>query len=128
MRGRIAFVLALFTLFLSTETSFMLHFCHDQFVAAAINKDLSSCCMKKDYPGPVFSEVCCELSSFDTQLNDTVLQESSISSDVPATAYVFYVTPATHIIEATYTHQYIPRPPPKRVTQELHILYEQYLI
>jgi hypothetical protein len=52
MKGRIALLLALFTLFLSTESSFMLHFCHNQFVAASVNKEISTCCKKKEHPGP----------------------------------------------------------------------------
>ena len=84
MKSRIALLLALFTLFLSTESTFMLHFCHNQFVAASVNKEISTCCKKKDQPGPVVTGICCELSSFDTQLNDTVLNDKSIADILPS--------------------------------------------
>ena len=128
MRRCIAFMLALFTLFLSTETSFMLHFCHNQFVAASVNKELSSCCMKKEQARPVFSGVCCELSSFDTQLNDTVIQENDLSCETPVLDQMVAVSALVEIRYDSFVYQHIPRPPPTRTNQKIHILYEQYLI
>ena len=128
MKGRIALLLALFTLFLSTESSFMLHFCHNQFVAAAVNKEISTCCKKKDHPGPVVTGICCELSSFDTQLNDTVLNDDSIAIISPS--YFAFTSEAAVVVVVIKDclQQQITRPPPKRSKRDLHISYAQYLI
>ena len=128
MKGRIALLLAFFTLFLSTESSFMLHFCHNQFVAASLNKKLATCCDKKDHQEPTVSGICCELSSFDTQLNDTVLNEYSVSIELPISDFFFSAVPILYLIECEHVQQYIPRPPPKPFVQDFHTLYEQYLI
>ena len=128
MKGRIALLLALFTLFLSTESSFMLHFCHNQFVAAAVNQEISTCCKTKDYPGPVVTSICCELSSFDTQLNDTVLNDSSIADILPSYFAVVSETAGVSIVVKDRLQQHITRPPPKRSKRALHIFYAQYLI
>lgn len=128
MKGRIALFLAFFTLFLSTESSFMLHFCHNQLVNAAINKEISTCCKKKDHLGPVVSGICCELSSFDTQLNDTVLNDNNTSVIYPV--HFFNISKVLvaklNIKEVLLKH--ITRPPPKFTKVNLHILYAQYLI
>jgi len=109
MKGRIALLLAFFTLFLSTESSLMLHFCHNKFVVAAVTKEISTCCKKKDQPGPFVSGICCELSSFDTKLNDTVLIDKSISIVFPSCVAVVSEVVAVAVVlkksfEATY-HQ-----------------------
>ena len=128
MKVPIAFFLALFTLFLSTESSFMLHFCHNQFVNASINKEISTCCKNKDKPGLVVSGICCELSSFDTQLNDTVLNDKNISVIYPV--YFFNISKMlpTNFNFKEGLLQHITRPPPKLPKVNLHILYAQYLI
>ena len=128
MKGRIALLLALFTLFLSTESSFMLHFCHNQFVAASVNKEISTCCKKKAHPGPVVTGICCELSSFDTQLNDTVLNDKSIADILPSYFAVVSETEVVSIVVKDRLQQHITRPPPKRSKRDLHIFYAQYLI
>jgi hypothetical protein len=128
MQGRIALLLAFFTLFLSTESSFMLHFCHNTFVAAAINKEISTCCNKKDHPGPVVSDICCELSSFDTKLNDTVLNDNSISIVFPSCVAVVSEVAAVAVVLKDRLQQPIARPPPKRAKRDLHVFYAQYLI
>ncbi len=128
MKGRIALLLALFTLFLSTESTFMLHFCHNQFVAASVNKEISTCCKKKDQPGPVVTGICCELSSFDTQLNDTVLNDKSIADILPSYFAVVSETAVVSIVVKDRLQQHITRPPPKRSKRDLYIFYAQYLI
>ena len=128
MQGRIALLLALFTLFLSTESTFMLHFCHNQFVAASVNKEISTCCKKKDQPGPVVTGICCELSSFDTQLNDTVLNDKSIADILPSYFAVVSETAVVSIVVKDRLQQHITRPPPKRSKRDLYIFYAQYLI
>ena len=128
MKGRIALLLAFFTLFLSTESSFMLHFCHNQFVAASVNKEISTCCKKKAHPGPVVTGICCELSSFDTQLNDTVLNDKSIADILPSYFAVVSETAVVSIVVKDRLQQHITRPPPKRSKRDLHIFYAQYLI
>ena len=128
MKGRIALLFALFTLFLSTESSFMLHFCHNQFVAAAVNKEISTCCKKKAHPGPVVTGICCELSSFDTQLNDTVLNDKSIADILPSYFAVVSETAVVSIVVKDRLQQHITRPPPKRSKRDLYIFYAQYLI
>ena len=128
MKGRIALLLALFTLFLSTESSFMLHFCHNQFVAASVNKEISTCCKKKAHPGPVVTGICCELSSFDTQLNDTVLNDKSIADILPSYFAVVSETEVVSIVVKDRLQQHITRPPPNRSKRDLHIFYAQYLI
>ena len=128
MKGRIALLLALFTLFLSTESSFMLHFCHNQFVAASVNKDISTCCKKKAHPGPVVTGICCELSSFDTQLNDTVLNDKSIADILPSYFAAVSEAAVVSIVVKDRLQQHITRPPPKRSKRDLHIFYAQYLI
>ncbi len=128
MKGRIALLLALFTLFLSTESSFILHFCHNQFVEASVNKDISACCTKKEHPGHVVSGVCCELSSFDMQLNDTVLNDNSIAVMLPTYFVVMCDATATAVIVKDRLQSHITRPPPKRSKGDLHIFYAQYLI
>ena len=128
MKGRIALLLALFTLFLSTESSFMLHFCHNQFVAASVNKEISTCCKNKEQPGPMVSGFCCELSSFDTQLNETVLNDNSITIMLPTYFAVMCDATATAVIVKDRLQQHITRPPPKRSKGDLHTLYAQYLI
>lgn len=128
MKGRIALLLALFTLFLSTESSFMLHFCHNQFVSAAVNKEISTCCKKKVHPGPVVTSICCELSSFDTRFNDTVVNDNSKSIILPS-YYVFVSERAVvSIFLKDRLQEHITRPPPKRSNRDLHIFYAQYLI
>ena len=128
MKARIALLLAFFTLFLSTESSFMLHFCHNTFVAAAINKEISTCCKKKDHPGPVVSDMCCELSSFDPKLNDTVLNDNSISIVFPSCVAVVSEVAAVAVVLKDRLQQPITRPPPKRAKRDLHVFYAQYLI
>ena len=128
MKGRIALLLALFTLFLSTESSFMLHFCHNQFVAASVNKEISTCCKKKAHPGPVVTGICCELSSFDTQLNDTVLNDKSIADILPSYFAAVSEAAVVSIVVKDRLQQHITRPPPKRSKRDLHIFYAQYLI
>ena len=128
MKSRIALLLALFTLFLSTESTFMLHFCHNQFVAASVNKEISTCCKKKDQPGPVVTGICCELSSFDTQLNDTVLNDKSIADILPSYFAVVSETAVVSIVVKDRLQQHITRPPPKRSKRDLYIFYAQYLI
>jgi hypothetical protein len=128
MKGRIALLLALFTLFLSTESSFMLHFCHNQLVTASVNKEISTCCKKKEHPGPVVRGICCELSSFDTQLNDTVLNDNSIAIMLPTYFAVMCDAMATDVIVKDRLHQHITRPPPRLSKRDLQILYAQYLI
>ena len=128
MKGRIALLLALFTLFISTESSFMLHFCHNQFVAASVNKEISTCCKKKAHLGPVVTGICCELSSFDTQLNDTVLNDKSIADILPSYFAVVSETAVVSIVVKDRLQQHITRPPPKRSKRDLHIFYAQYLI
>ena len=128
MKVRIALFLALLTLFLSTESSIIMHFCHNQFVNAAINKKISTCCKKKEHPGPVVSGICCELSSFDTQLNDTVVNDNNISIIYPV--HLFYIS---KLLPANFNFkedliQHISRPPPKLPVENLHIFYAQYLI
>lgn len=128
MKGRIALLLALFTLFLSTESSFMLHFCHNQFVAASVNKEISTCCKKKDHPGPMVSGICCELSSLDTQLNDTVLNDDNSTIILPTYfAVVSETTTAVAIVKDRF-QQHITRPPPRRSKRNLHKFYAQYVI
>ncbi len=128
MKGRIALFLALFTLFLSTESSFMLHFCHNKFVNASINKEISTCCKKKEHSGPVVSGICCELSSFDTQLNDTVLNKNNTSVIYPICFFNISKMLPTNFNFKEGLLQHIPRPPPKLPKVNLHILYAQYLI
>ena len=128
MKGRIALLLALFTLFISTESSFMLHFCHNQFVAASVNKEISTCCKKKAHPGPVVTGICCELSSFDTKLNDTVLNDKSIADILPSYFAVVSETEVVSIVVKDRLQQHITRPPPNRSKRDLHIFYAQYLI
>jgi hypothetical protein len=128
MKGRIALLLAFFTLFLSMESSFMLHFCHNKFVAASVNKEIATCCKKKAHPGPLFSGVCCELSSFDTQLNETVLNDNSITIMLPTYFAVICDATATAVFVKDRLQQHITRPPPKRSKGDLHTLYAQYLI
>ena len=128
MQGRIALLLALFTLFLSTESSFMLHFCHNKFVAAAVNKEISTCCKKKDHHGPVVTGICCELSSFDTKLNNTVLNDNSISIVFPPGVTVVSEVAAVAVVLKDRLQQPITRPPPKRAKRDLHVFYAQYLI
>jgi hypothetical protein len=128
MKGRIALFLALFTLFLSTESSFVLHFCHNKFVNASINKEISTCCKNKDNTGPVVSGICCELSSFDTQLNDTVLNDKNISVILPSYFAVVSETEVVSIVVKDRLQQHITRPPPNRSKRDLHIFYAQYLI
>ena len=129
MKGRIAFVLALFTLLLSTESTFMFHYCHSQFVSASVNKELSTCCIKKAHKEPVVRGICCELASFDTQLNDTILDESLDSLELPLYDFVLFVTPFVQSALASLQVQLVtPRPPPKPFSVSLHILYEHYLI
>lgn len=128
MKGRIALLLALFTLFISTESSFMLHFCHNQFVAASVNKEISTCCKKKAHPGPVVTGICCELSSFDTQLNDTVLNDKSIADILPSYFAAVSEAAVVSIVVKDRLQQHITRPPPKRSKRDLHIFYAQYLI
>ncbi len=128
MKSRIALLLALFTLFLSTESTFMLHFCHNQFVAASVNKEISTCCKKKDQPGPVVTGICCELSSFDTQLNDTVLNDKSIADILPSYFAVVSETAVVSIVVKDRLQQHITRPPPKHSKRDLYIFYAQYLI
>jgi len=128
MKGRIALLLALFTLFISTESSFMLHFCHNQFVAASVNKEISTCCKKKEHPGPVVRGICCELSSFDTQLNDTVLNDNSIAIMLPTYFAVIYEASEVVVVLKDRLHQHITRPPPRLSKRDLQTLYAQYLI
>ena len=128
MKGRIALLLAFFTLFLSMESSFMLHFCHNKFVAASVNKEIATCCKKKAHPGPLVSGFCCELSSFDTQLNDTVLNDNSIAIMLPTYFAVMCDVTAVAVVVKDRLHQYITRPPPKYFNEALHILYAQFLI
>jgi hypothetical protein len=128
MQGRIALLLALFTLFLSTESSFMLHFCHNKFVAAAVNKEISTCCKKKDHHGPVVTGICCELSSFDTKLNNTVLNDNSISIVFPPGVTVVSEVAAVAVVLKDRLQQSITKPPPNRAKRDLHVFYAQYLI
>ena len=128
MQGRIALLLALFTLFLSTESSFMLHFCHNKFVAAAVNKEISTCCKKKDHHGPVVTGICCELSSFDTKLNNTVLNDNSISIVFPPGVTVVSEVAAVALVLKDRLQQPITKPPPNRAKRDLHVFYAQYLI
>ena len=128
MQGRIALLLAFFTLFLSTESSFMLHFCHNTFVAAAINKEISTCCKKKDHHGPVVTGICCELSSFDTKLNNTVLNDNSISIVFPPGVTVVSEVAAVAVVLKDRLQQSITKPPPNRAKRDLHVFYAQYLI
>jgi len=128
MKGRIALLLAFFTLFLSTESSLMLHFCHNKFVVAAVTKEISTCCKKKDQPGPFVSGICCELSSFDTKLNDTVLIDKSISIVFPSCVAVVSEVVAVAVVLKDRLQQPITRPPPKHAKRDLHVFYEQYLI
>jgi hypothetical protein len=128
MQGRIALLLALFTLFLSTESSFMLHFCHNKFVAAAVNKEISTCCKKKDHHGPVVTGICCELSSFDTKLNNTVLNDNSISIVFPPGVTVVSEVAAVAVVLKDRLQQPITKPPPNRAKRDLHVFYAQYLI
>ena len=128
MKARIALLLAFFTLFLSTESSFMLHFCHNKFVAAAVNKEISTCCKKKDHHGPVVTGICCELSSFDTKLNNTVLNDNSISIVFPPGVTVVSEVAAVAVVLKDRLQQPITRPPPKRAKRDLHVFYAQYLI
>ncbi len=128
MKGRIALLFALFTLFLSTESSFMLHFCHNQFVAAAFNKEISTCCKKKAHPGPVVTSICCELSSFDIRLNDTVVNNNSKTIILPSFYTVVYEKVVVSIFLNDRLQEHINRPPPKRPNRDLHIIYAQYLI
>jgi hypothetical protein len=128
MKGRIALFLALFTLFLSTESSFVLHFCHNKFVNASINKEISTCCKNKDNTGPVVSGICCELSSFDTQLNDTVLNDKNISVIYPVHFFNISKVLLANLNIKEVLLKHITRPPPKFPKTNLHILYAQYLI
>ena len=128
MQGRIALLLAFFTLFLSTESSFMLHFCHNKFVAAAVNKEISTCCKKKDHHGPVVTGICCELSSFDTKLNNTVLNDNSISIVFPPGVTVVSEVAAVAVVLKDRLQQPITKPPPNRAKRDLHVFYAQYLI
>jgi hypothetical protein len=128
MKARIALLLAFFTLFLSTESSFMLHFCHNKFVAAAVNKEISTCCKKKDHHGPVVTGICCELSSFDTKLNNTVLNDNSISIVFPPGVTVVSEVAAVAVVLKDRLQQSITKPPPNRAKRDLHVFYAQYLI
>ena len=128
MKARIALLLAFFTLFLSTESSFMLHFCHNKFVAAAVNKEISTCCKKKDHHGPVVTGICCELSSFDTKLNNTVLNDNSISIVFPPGVTVVSEVAAVAVVLKDRLQQPITKPPPNRAKRDLHVFYAQYLI
>jgi hypothetical protein len=128
MKGRIALFLALFTLFLSTESSFVLHFCHNKFVNASINKEISTCCKNKDNTGPVVSGICCELSSFDTQLNDTVLNDNNTPVIYPVHFFNISKVSLANFNLKEGLPQHITRPPPKLPKVKLHILYAQYLI
>ena len=128
MKARIALLLALFTLFLSTESSFMLHFCHNKFVAAAVNKEISTCCKKKDHHGPVVTGICCELSSFDTKLNNTVLNDNSISIVFPSCVAVVSEVAAVAVVLKDRLQQSITKPPPNRAKRDLPVFYAQYLI
>ena len=128
MKARIALLLAFFTLFLSTESSFMLHFCHNKFVAAAVNKEISTCCKKKDHHGPVVTGICCELSSFDTKLNNTVLNDNSISIVFPPGVTVVSEVAAVALVLKDRLQQPITKPPPNRAKRDLHVFYAQYLI
>ena len=128
MKARIALLLAFFTLFLSTESSFMLHFCYNTFVAAAINKEISTCCKKKDHHGPVVTGICCELSSFDTKLNNTVLNDNSISIVFPPGVTVVSEVAAVAVVLKDRLQQPITKPPPNRAKRDLHVFYAQYLI
>lgn len=128
MKRHIAFVLAVFTLLLSTESSLTLHFCHDQLVATSVNKELTTCCAKKQHDRPMFSGICCELSSFDTQLHDAVIDDTPYSFEIPVTAILFVPSFATFIVEGNHEQLRIPRPPPKPFSQDFHVLFEQFLI
>ncbi|MBL18661.1 MAG: hypothetical protein CMC82_02370 [Flavobacteriaceae bacterium] len=128
MKGYIALLMTFFTLFLSAESSFILHFCHNEFVAAAVNKEISTCCKKKDHLGPVVTGVCCELSSFNTKLNDTVLNDNSISIFFPSCVAIVSDVAEVAVVLKERSQQPITRPPPKRTKRDLHIFYAQYLI
>lgn len=129
MKRQIAFVLALFTLLLSTESTFMFHYCHSQFVSASVNKELATCCTKTAHKEPVVRGICCELASFETHLNDTILDESLDSIELPLYDFVLSTTSFVKTITSSVGFQLVtPRPPPKPFSANLHILYEQYLI
>ena len=128
MKGHIALLMTFFILFLSTESSFILHFCHNKFVAAAVNKEISICCKKKDHLGPVVTGVCCELYSFNTKLNDTVLNYNSISIVFPSCVAIVSNVAEFAVVLKERLQEPITRPLPKRTKRNLHILYAQYLI
>jgi hypothetical protein len=72
--------------------------------------------------------MCCELSSFDTKLNDTVLNDNSISIVFPSCVAVVSEVAAVAVVLKDRLQQPIARPPPKRAKRDLHVFYAQYLI
>jgi hypothetical protein len=72
--------------------------------------------------------MCCELSSFDTKLNDTVLNDNSISIVFPSCVAVVSEVAAVAVVLKDRLQQPITRPPPKRAKRDLHVFYAQYLI
>lgn len=124
-----AFLLAVFVLFLSTESSIYVHFCHDVLVETSINQTLSSCCKKAaKHDQPTLTKQCCEIAHFDLETQDSIIT----SYDVIFTELVVFLPVPQfeiNVLEHMPRHQFISfEHPPKLFHKVLYSLFEQYLI
>jgi len=124
-----AFLLAIFVMFLSVESTVGMHLCHDVLVETSINKTLSSCCKKSTSQDQhKLSKPCCEIAHFTAELQDTIVSTSDIAF-IDLVAIAPFVQFEPNSLECISKHQFVNiELPPKIHHTSLHILFEQYLI
>ncbi len=123
-----AFLLAVFVLLLSVESTFGMHFCHSTLVEISINHSISSCCKKTTEQHPMLTKQCCEMAQFTVALQESVVAESDVTLG-KLTAFTAVIQFETNAFDQTQKHHFFGfESPPEPHHTSLHILFEQYLI
>lgn len=123
-----AFLLAVFVLLLSVESTIGMHFCHNALVETSINHSISSCCKKTTEQHPVLTKQCCEMAQFTVALQESVVAESEVTLG-KLIAFVAIIQFETNAFDQIQEHHFFGfESPPEPHHTALHILFEQYLI
>lgn len=129
MRKTGAILLGMFTLLLSLESSFGMHFCHDVLVETSMNRLMKDCCgapAKSKHAD--FNKECCEITYFTADFDDTTVTQTAIALS-QALVFTPIIQFEVNAFSSTATSHFVWRdPPPKPYHISLHILFEQYLI
>ncbi len=129
MRKTGAILLGMFTLLLSLESSFGMHFCHDVLVETSMNRQMKDCCgtpAKSKHAD--FNKECCEITYFTADFDDATVSQADIALS-QALVFTPIIQFEVNTFHSTATSHFVWRePPPNPHHVSLHILFEQYLI